>query len=68
MAAMGEDLVAQPEAGSEAENQKVQERRPALEVLLELAGKQGKTEIVSCLMDYQYKIQGGTKKKKMFEL
>ena len=68
MAAMGEDLVAQPEAGSEAENQKEQERRPALEVLLELAGKQGKTEIVSCLMDYQYKKQGGTKKKKMFEL
>ena len=68
MAAMGEDLVVQPDTGTEEDSEREQERRPALEVFLELAGKQGKTEIVSCLMDYRHKKQGGTKKKKVFDL
>lgn len=41
----------------------------ALEVMLELAGKKGKTECVSILMDYRHKKQGGApKKRKTFDL
>ena len=42
--------------------------RQALEVLLEMAGRMGRTEMVGCLMDYRHRKAGGGKKKKTFDL
>lgn len=57
------------EKGREEEELAKRASSNALDVMLNLAGKYGKTEVVSILMDYRHKKQGAApKKRKTFDL
>ncbi len=75
MASMGENVLGEEEAGNQngkdgEENGEGLEENPkaSLDILMEMAGRMGRTEILSCLMDYHHRKQGGGRQKKVFEL
>ncbi|MDI9241030.1 leucine-rich repeat domain-containing protein [Fusibacillus kribbianus] len=69
MASLGESVLGETEAPEEEQLEAgVGQPRQALEVLLEMAGRMGRTEMVGCLMDYRHRKAGGGKKKKTFDL
>jgi hypothetical protein len=69
MASMGEHVLGEEKAEGDGrqENGGRERPRPALDILMEMAGRMGRTEILSCLMDYCHRKLGG-RKKKVFEL
>lgn len=73
MASMGENILGEEEGVSGGADLfsviKTDEEPPraALEILIEMAGRMGRTEIVSVLMDYRHRKEGG-RKKKVFSL
>ncbi|MCI8464483.1 MAG: leucine-rich repeat domain-containing protein [Lachnospiraceae bacterium] len=70
MASMGEHILGEaelePGEGKKSSGEE-ESSRASLDILLEMAGHMGRTEIVSYLMDYRYRKQGG-RKKKVFDL
>ena len=69
MASLGESVLGETEAPEEEQLEPgAGQPRQALEVLLEMAGRMGRTEMVGCLMDYRHRKAGGGKKKKTFDL
>lgn len=74
MASMGENILGEEEAAVPDKGEALtgmetglDASRPALDVLMEMAGRMGRTEIMSTLMDYRHRKQGGGGKK-TFEL
>ncbi len=68
IASLGEHIVAAKGNGGRDGHTAQENAVPALDVLLEMAGRKRQTEAVSCLMDHLHKKQGSAKKKKNFEL
>ncbi|MCI8550812.1 MAG: leucine-rich repeat domain-containing protein [Lachnospiraceae bacterium] len=74
MASMGENVLGEEEnvqqngkAGGENGAGFWESPRASLDVLMEMAGRMGRTEILSCLMDYRHRKQGSGRQKKVFE-
>lgn len=72
MASMGEHVLGEAESGQGADRAEKDfgygdGSEASLDVLAEMAGRMGRAEIVSCLMDYRHRKLGGGRKK-VFEL